>query len=57
MARIIENLDGKRRIIKLSTNDILSVVREYQRIIKNGFTYNDIYNTLSDNIVFIPEDY
>lgn len=56
MARIIENLDGKRRMIKLSTNDIISVVREYQRIIKNGINYNDIYNTLRDNVVFIPED-
>ena len=30
MAIIIENVDGKRNLIKLSTDDIISVVREYQ---------------------------
>ena len=34
MARIIENEAGKRRLIRMSTDDVISVVREYQRVVK-----------------------
>jgi len=56
MARIIENIDGKRRIIKLSSEDIISVVREYQRIITSRTSYRELCDILHDNVIFIPED-
>ena len=31
MARIIENETGNRRIIKMSSDDVINVVREYQK--------------------------
>lgn len=55
MARIIENENG-RRLIKMSTDDILSIVREYQRIIKNPKTYEAIRMVLSKACMYIPED-
>lgn len=54
MARIIET--GNRRIIKMSTDDILSVVRDYQRIVPHGADYEDVRNCLADTVIFIPED-
>ena len=33
MARIIESQNGARRIIKMSTDDIISIVKDYQRIV------------------------
>ena len=56
MARIIENIEGKRRIIKLSAEDIMSVVLDYQRIVPRGISYSEVSNILKDNVVFIPED-
>jgi len=56
MARIIESIDGGRRIVKLSTMDVISVVQEYQQIISSNRNREDIHNLLDDNIIFIPED-
>lgn len=56
MARIIENEEGKRRIIRMSTDDVLSVVREYQRHVRFRGSYNEIRNQLEDCVIFIPED-
>lgn len=56
MARIIESSNSSRRVIKLSTDDILSVVREYQRIIKKFSNYAETRSLLEDNIIFLPED-
>ena len=55
MARIIEN-DHGRRMIKMSVDDILSVVREYQRIVGNPKTYSAIRSLLEQSIMFLPED-
>jgi len=57
MARIIESFDGSRRIIKMSTEDIISVVREYQRIVPRFSSSETARNYLSDTIIFIPEDF
>ncbi len=38
MARIIENKNQKRRLIKMSTDDIISVVKDYQRIVPRHST-------------------
>ena len=54
MAKIIEN--DYRRIIKMSTDDIISVVREYQRLIKKAENYNEIRNILEDTVIYIPEE-
>jgi len=56
MARIIENSDGGRRIIKLSTIDIISVVQEYQQIVGVGRHHEDVHDVLDDSAIFVPED-
>lgn len=56
MARIIENLNGGRRTIKLSTSDIISIVQEYQQLVSTNRNYADIRSILDDNVIFIPEE-
>lgn len=56
MARIIENEAGKRRLIKMSTDDVISVVREYQRVVKIRSSSEEVRNQLEDCVIFIPED-
>lgn len=56
MARIIESQCGSRRIIKMTVDDILSVVKDYQRIVPRFSTAEDARNYLSDTVIFIPED-
>ena len=56
MARIIENEEGKRRIIRMTTDDILNIVREYQQHVRFRSSYNEIRNQLEDCVIFIPED-
>lgn len=53
MARIIE---GKRRIIKLTVDDILNIVREYQQLTQKSCCYEHIREILNKNNFFIPED-
>ena len=56
MARIIESTNGNRRVIRMSTDDIISIVRDYQRIVPRFSTIEDARNYLSDAVIFIPED-
>ncbi len=56
MAKIIENDCSARRMIKLSTEDIISVVQDYQRIVPRFSSLKDARNYLSDTVVYIPED-
>ncbi len=56
MARIIENEVGKRRLIRMSTDDVISVVREYQRVVKVRSSSEEVRNQLEDCVIFIPED-
>ena len=56
VARIIETEDGKRRMIKLSTNDIISVVQEYQRIVLRNSDFQATRSLLDDRVIYIPED-
>ena len=56
MARIIESQCGTRRIIKMSVDDIISVVQDYQRIVPRSSTAEEVRNYLSDTVVYIPED-
>ncbi len=56
MARIIETTYCKRRIIKMSTEDVISVVREYLRIVPKCADIDTARNYLSDSVLYIPED-
>ena len=56
MARIIESEFGNRRLVKMSVEDILSIIREYQRIVPRHSSINDARSYLSDTVLFIPED-
>lgn len=56
MARIIESENGNRRVIKMSVSDILSIVRDYQRIVPRGCCYDDVISYLSDTVIYIPEE-
>lgn len=56
MAKIIESA-GKRRIIRLSSNDIISIVKDYQRIVPRFSTETNARNYLADTVIFIPEEF
>jgi hypothetical protein len=53
MAKIIE---GQRRLVKLSVDDILNIVREYQRLTHNSCCYEHTREILSKNTLFLPEE-
>ena len=53
MARIIE---GERRLIKLAVDDIISIVREYQRVVHASCCYEHTRELLSKADFFIVED-
>ena len=55
MATIIENRKG-RRIIRVSTDDIISLVREYQICACSCSTYSEIRRKLNNKDIYIPED-
>ena len=56
MAKVIENIDGKRRMIKLSTEDVLSIIREYQIAAKGCVSCEEIRTALGHKVFFIPEE-
>lgn len=55
MAKIVENIKG-RRIILVSTDDVINIVREYQTITQNKTSYKTIRAALDDRTLFIPEE-
>jgi len=56
MARIIENDYGKRSVI-LSTDDVISVVKEYQTVSSGCKNYEDVRNKLNKKNIFLPEEF
>ncbi len=57
MAIVIDNPLG-RRMIKLSTDDILAVVSMYQQKCNcKDFTYDEIRSVLKNSDVYLPEDF
>ncbi len=56
MARIIESENFSRRIIKMSVDDVISVVQDYQRIVPRGADYYTTRCALSDTVIYIPEE-
>lgn len=53
MAKILE---GKRRIIQLSADDVLAIVREYQQLTYKSCCYEHTREILERNKLFIPEE-
>lgn len=53
MAKIIE---GQRRIIRLSTEDVLNIIREYQQLTRKSCCYEHTREILNKNPLFIPEE-
>lgn len=53
MARIIE---GKRRLVKMSTEDVIAVVRQYQNVVKNPINYEHTIELLAKSNFYLPED-
>ncbi len=53
MARIIE---GERRIIKMSVDDIISIVQEYQNVTRNSCCYEHTRELLAKADFYLPED-
>ena len=53
MAKIIES---ERRIIRLSVDDVLNIVREYQQLVRKSSCYDHTREILLQNPLFIPED-
>ncbi len=55
MAKIL-NDECKRRIIRLSTDDVLNIVREYQQITESEKKYKKIREKLDEHELYLPED-
>ena len=55
MAKIIANKKG-RRTIKLNTDEIISIVREYQNNTNKCSSYEEIRNKLNKIEIYLPED-
>ena len=55
MAKIIENKIGRRQI-RLNTNDIITIVGEYQNITIGSKNYEEIRKNLDKINLYIPED-
>ena len=53
MARIIE---GKRRVVQLSVDDVINIVREYQQLTYKCCCYEHKREILGENILYIPEE-
>lgn len=55
MAKVLNNFEG-RNTIRLSADDVISIVREYQNIILRAKNAEEIRNTLENYNFYIPED-
>lgn len=56
MARIIDNPQG-RRMIRLSTDDVLMIVSIYQQQCNcRDYTYDEVRRVIDSNRFFLPED-
>ncbi len=55
MAQIIENKRG-RRLIRLNTNDIITLIQEYQNTVRGKQNYREIRAELDKREIYLPED-
>lgn len=53
MAKVV---DGKRRIIRLSTDDVLNIVRQYQSLTYKSCCYEHTRELLDKMPMYVPED-
>ena len=53
MARII---DGERRLIRLSVDDVLAIVREYQNAVKHSCCYEHTRELIKNSNFYLPEE-
>lgn len=56
MAKIIESEFSSRRIIKMSAEDVISIVKDYQRIVPLHSTERVARIYLNSKDIYIPED-
>lgn len=56
MAKIIESANCARRIIRLSVDDIISIVQDYQRTVPRFSKFDDVRSYLAEKVFYIPED-
>lgn len=56
MAEIIENMHG-RRLIRVSTDDVISLVKAYQTLSCEASSYEEIRQKLNKTELYIPEDF
>lgn len=56
MAEILENMNG-RRLIRVSTDDVISLVKEYQVIACDSSNYQEIREKLDKADLYLPEDF
>ena len=56
MARIIETTNGSRRTIRLTTDDIIAIVQEYQQLTKGLRYLETIRDSLENKVLYLPED-
>lgn len=47
---------GKRRIVQLSTDDVLNIIRQYRQLTINSCCYEHTREILDRNPMFLPED-
>lgn len=55
MAKIITTQNCKRRTIRLSSEDVISIVREYQQMMR-GADSESAKDVLANNVFYLPED-
>ena len=55
MAKIIQT-STKRRMIKISTDDVITVVTHFQTITNGEKNYEAVRNILESNEFYLPED-
>lgn len=56
MAKIITTKNTKRRTIRLSTDDIISIVQNYQQTTKGYVDIGNIRELLSNTVFYLPEE-
>lgn len=55
MAKIIKT-SAKRKMIRISTDDILSIITQYQTLTCGKKNYDEIRQILNQNAFYLPED-
>lgn len=56
MAVIVENWHG-RRLVRLSTDDVISIVKTYQTIACESSSYEETRRKLDSSELYVPEDF